>query len=61
MAWKLLKSAPIPVALATPKKTAIIAAPIAKARQKRLTLFVAVATRNAATGHPAKSIPVVAS
>jgi hypothetical protein len=43
MAWKPPRSALIPVALATPKKTAIIAALIAKARRKLPISFVVVA------------------
>jgi predicted GNAT family acetyltransferase len=49
MAWKPPRSALIRVALATPKKTAIIAAPIAKARQKLSTSFAVAVIRSAAT------------
>jgi hypothetical protein len=48
-AWKPKKSAPIPVASALPRKTATIAARIAKARRRRQTLSVAVATLRAQT------------
>src|ERR1019366_2781314 len=43
-AWKHQKSVPIRVAAATLRKTAIIAAPIAKGRRKPAISFVTVAT-----------------
>src|ERR1035438_6343286 len=42
--WKPQRSVPIPVATATPRKTAIIAVPIAKGRRKPPISFATVAT-----------------